>query len=556
MAELSRMSQTVEELVKKPTILLSNYSEDPTLQLPNHLLRSIFSYLKCQDLVHVCVVSKNWHRNTPSYFAFDFDESLFFENLPSTSLSNVQKSHNNFLDLIRSSLETCKIRLSKAEKRILRLQFNHPENIYNILKLIDENNFHEVYLRFGNGLYFSLPCIFQSTCLTVLHLTCCALNEQIFNGKEKFDSLQELKLDGVKLSRETLSEFISKCPYIRELSLVNCNLLSFIVLPKLDSLKKLYVKLNTYHSITNIQVIAPNLQVFHFVYTSLKQVAVNMDIRACRMLQEFHLDCLKFPIGLDHKKFCSDFPHLETLLLGPCETWKPVKISSPSLRTLILFFTRMYEYSRTGVVSAPNLCYFEYIGTTFKPFLAPNDTPKFLKTRIILVYNMEKINRAWFLKLRSHLKNFSNSITLSLCIREEEVRNELESRREGNCCSYTGNKCWRHFLKDFEVHEQVAYVKDKLTFMVLAKWGSGEDLTTSNVAEITIGHRKKLPNRCIFLTPMKTNCSLPSLMKPAGKFEFQISFVIISTAVVISGRNPWPTDQIFSDLNIKGGSTG
>ncbi|OIT25108.1 hypothetical protein A4A49_55535, partial [Nicotiana attenuata] len=249
---------------------------DPTLQLPDHLLRSIFSYLKCQDLIHVSLVSKNWHRNTPSYFALDFDESLFFENIPNKSLPDVQKSHSNFLDWIHSSLETCKIRLSKAEKRILRIQFNHSENIYDLMRLIDENNFHE------------------STCLTILHLTRCALEEQIFYSEEKFDSLQELKLDGVELSGETLSKFISKCPSIRELSLVNCNLLWRIVLPKLDSLKKLCVKLNTYHYITNIQVIAPSLQVFHFVYSSLKQDAVNMDIRACRMLREFHLDCLKF----------------------------------------------------------------------------------------------------------------------------------------------------------------------------------------------------------------------------------------------------------------------
>ncbi|OIT18948.1 hypothetical protein A4A49_65654, partial [Nicotiana attenuata] len=237
---------------------------DPTLQLPDHLLHLIFSFVGCRDLVNVSLVSKNWHRNTPSYFAFNFDESLFFQKI---SIG----THNKFKDWILSSLETCKSKLIKAEKKVLR-----------------------VYLRFGS-LSNSLPYIFQPTCLTVLHLTHCTIKENIFRGEEKFDSWQELKLVGVTLSGETLSKFISKCPNIRELSLEGCKDISFIVLRKLVLLKKLYVKkLHTYSRITNIEVIAPNLQVFHFVDRSVSKFAVKIDIRACRMLQEFHLDCLKF----------------------------------------------------------------------------------------------------------------------------------------------------------------------------------------------------------------------------------------------------------------------
>lgn len=199
--ELCRMSQIVEEMVKKPKVSPTNYSEDPTLRLPDPLLRSIFSYLRCRDLVNVSLVSKNWHSNTPSYFAFDFEESLFFEKTR-TALS-LAELHNKFMDWIRSSLETCKSKLIKAEKRVLRVHFSYHENIYDLMTLMDENNFHEVYLRFGS-LYDSLPYIFHSTHLTVLHLTHCTINENIFRGEEKFDSWQELKLVGVTLSRETL----------------------------------------------------------------------------------------------------------------------------------------------------------------------------------------------------------------------------------------------------------------------------------------------------------------------------------------------------------------
>lgn len=137
------------------------------------------------------------------------------------------------------------------------------------------------------------------------------------------------------------------------------------------------------------QVIAPSLQVFHFVHFNRCNVAVNMNIRACRMVREF-------PVGFDNEHFISDFPHLENLVLGPCEISKCVKISSPSLRKLTLIFTQLYNYntSRKSVVLVLNLCSFQYVGRTFKSFLAPSETQKLLNT----------INIFWFLMLRRSIE--------------------------------------------------------------------------------------------------------------------------------------------------------
>ncbi|XP_055828572.1 uncharacterized protein LOC129896660 [Solanum dulcamara] len=436
MALLCPISQTDEEIAKKPRISHTD-SSDPTSRLPDHVLHSIFSYLTSEELFQVRLVSKNWHRNTPSYFPLEFDESIFFEITPTTPAAVIQESHNKFLEWIRSSLDTCQSELNKAEKRVIRAQLTHHDNINDLMKLIDGIDFHEVYLKFGCFNYW-IPFIFQSKCLTVLHLTRCGIYKRLFNGEANFVSLQQVDLDNVNLSGEALSEFISKCPNIRELRLVNCKVLRSLVLPKVDHLKKLYVQLvGSYPSITDVQVVAPSLQVFHFVqYNSSNKVAVNMDIRACRMLREFHLECNLFPVGLDHEHFISDFPHLENLMLGPCETSKRVKISSPSLRKLTLMFTQLYNYnySRKSVVSVPNLCSFQYVGRTFKSSLAPSETPKFLKTfGISLVPQIEKINRAWFLQLRSHLTKINNRIRLALIIRDQTSFFELGKQ---------GHKLW------------------------------------------------------------------------------------------------------------------
>ncbi|KAL3343641.1 hypothetical protein AABB24_027253 [Solanum stoloniferum] len=435
MAELCPNSQTDEQIVKKRRISDTN-SDDPTSRFPDHVLHSIFSYLKSQDLFTVRLVSKNWHRNTPSYFPLEFEESIFFENTPTTPSNVIQESHNKFLEWIRSSLETSQSELKKAEKRVIRVQFERHENINDLLELINEIDFHEVYLRFGCFNYW-IPFIFQSKCLRVVHLTRGGIDKHLFSDETNFVCLEEVELDSVNLSGETLSKFISKCPNIRELKLVNCMVLRSVLLPKVDRLKKLYVQLvGSYPSITDVQVIAPSLQVFHFVHFNRCNVAVNMDIRACRMLREFHLECPTFPVGFDYEHFISDFPHLENLILGPCETSKRVKISSLSLRKLTLMFTQLYNYnySRKSVVSVPNLCSFQYVGRTFKSSLALSETRKLLKTiGISLVPHVEKINRAWFLQLRSHLTKLNNRIGLALTIRDQTSFSALGKR---------GHKLW------------------------------------------------------------------------------------------------------------------
>lgn len=167
-------------------------------------------------------------------------------------------------------------------------------------------------MTFG-GFNYSTPSIFQSKCLTVLHLTRCRVHYHLFNGEANFASVQEVVFDSVCLAGETLSKFTSKCPNIKELRLLNCQSITFIVLPKLDRLKKLYVKfLDSYSSITDVQVVAPSLQVFHFMKYNHNKVPVNMDIRACRMLREFLLGCNFFPVCFDHEHFVSDFPQLES----------------------------------------------------------------------------------------------------------------------------------------------------------------------------------------------------------------------------------------------------
>ncbi|KAL3375379.1 hypothetical protein AABB24_006722 [Solanum stoloniferum] len=294
MAELCPNSQTDEQIVKKRRISDTN-SDDPTSRFPDHVLHLIFSYLKSQDLFTVRLVSKNWHRNTPSYFPLEFEESISFLYTINTPFNVIQEAHNKFLEWIRSSLETCQSELKKAEKRIIRVKFERHENINDLLELINEIDFHEVYLRFGCFNYW-IPFIFQSKCLRVVHLTRGGIDKHLFSDETNFVCLEEVELDSVNLSGETLSKFISKCPNIRELKLVNCLLLRSVVLPKVDRLKKLYVQLvGSYPSITDVQVIAPSLQVFHFVHFNRCNVAVNMDIRACRMLREFHLECPTFP---------------------------------------------------------------------------------------------------------------------------------------------------------------------------------------------------------------------------------------------------------------------
>lgn len=203
--DLCFMSQTIDEqIIKKPKIFPTN-STDLTLLLPDHLLRSIFSNLTSKDLMHVGLVSKNWHRNIPSHFTFNFHHSLFFRKR--SRLDSLGELHQKYIYWVHSCFETYKSELSKAEKRILCIQF-YDRDVNDTLKLIDGNNFHEVYLRFREGWHHLLYM------LTLFHLTPLRpfWSTYFIHGEGKLVSLQELKLDRVRLTGETLSMFMSKCP--------------------------------------------------------------------------------------------------------------------------------------------------------------------------------------------------------------------------------------------------------------------------------------------------------------------------------------------------------
>ncbi|KAM3380346.1 hypothetical protein P3S68_005919 [Capsicum galapagoense] len=182
-----------------------------------------------------------------------------------------------------------------------------------------------------------------------------------------------------------------------------------------------------------------------------------MDIRACTMLREFHLDCWKFPEGLDPKDFCLNFPHLETLLLGPCQTLKPIKISGPSLRK-----TR---------VSASKSSSFQYMGTTFQPYLAPTDASKNLESsNLVLVPKIDEVNRDWFHKLRSHLENFSNyDTTLDFDERKTSPREHPRSKPGGRVPSQPLHHI-KHLMLDlnklkYQQEYLMRYIIDNLLWM-------------------------------------------------------------------------------------------
>lgn len=108
-------------------------SVDLTLQLPDHLLHSIFSYLSFHDLLNISLVSKNWHRNIPSYLAFQFNTSLYHGQNPIYYNSDFRESLLSFLCGFKNDL------FNAEKKEFCALCFS--------MKLLDENDVHEVYLR-------------------------------------------------------------------------------------------------------------------------------------------------------------------------------------------------------------------------------------------------------------------------------------------------------------------------------------------------------------------------------------------------------------------------
>lgn len=170
----------------------------------------------------------------------------------------------------------------------------------------------------------------------------------------------QICFDSARISPTTLANFISKCPLIVELALIECVCLYFISVPHLNQLKKVHVKCGKKY-ISKIEIKARNLMEFH-LFASSKSLQV--DLCACTTLQVLKIDSEYIPFRLSPEIFTA-FPRLKSLFLRLCRGLNEFRLLSSKLESLTLVDLD------DAIIVAPNLRSLKLIDMEKVPSYSP-----------------------------------------------------------------------------------------------------------------------------------------------------------------------------------------
>lgn len=429
-----------------------------------------------------------------SFLTFDFDEKNFKTRGESQVLQ--------FLKFVETSLVTRlapfgyiqKFRLSMTSfdsKKMTRRLDRWLASV--VSKNVREIEIHLVTRKFKR---YSVPqSVLVSESLTTLKLCGCYLYDC---ENIKLPNLEKFSIKGMQIDTNIVERFVSSCPSIEDLRLVECRGLTNLHISTLLKLNR--VEIYNCDELSSVQISAPNLQIFWFSHTLFRKCTLDLD--RCHDLRSLTLRHTDITDTI-FQDLVSKFPVLETLVLNECNKLTSLTILSRKLERLVL--VRCTNLIDT-VVDAPNLRYLEFNGSnieTLSCINAPNlhDAKICFMPKREVMFNLKKVFgniteikglklilscnnediviyeeleafpdielsplEDYKLELKSplissieHLENLlhvTHPMTITvispsrsnnlLKFLQEKMMNREESL---NCCTYYSKKCWKHYLE-------------------------------------------------------------------------------------------------------------
>ncbi|PWA89277.1 F-box domain, cyclin-like protein [Artemisia annua] len=209
-------------------------------------------------------------------------------------------------------------------------------------------------------------------------------------------SLERLSLTGRRLDEQELSRILvddfhsvevlslKRCSGMKTLKLVNFNLKD--------------VELNYCESLKSLELNTPHLETFQFCGPRNRPCRIELGI--CKQLKTMDLS----GVAMNNMMFmdCNKtFPLLQVLTLSCCDMTGCIKISSNSLHELFLLkFNKSIEIT----VTAPNLHYITYNGSTICSFSNMNVGSLYSANIELYPSRYEKRNDTWFHNLNEMLQ--------------------------------------------------------------------------------------------------------------------------------------------------------
>ncbi|KAI4355546.1 hypothetical protein L6164_004307 [Bauhinia variegata] len=502
-AAIKRMR--VQEVINQSVELMDHISE-----LPDSVIHHILSLLRSpKDAARSSILSKRWRDLWYSFSILIFDERKFARGIDQKDYrTKIKIFKDNVYNLLELHLKR-NLGLQKLVLHMISFDSKLASDIDHWLSVASEQGIKELDLRTGvkKGKRYTLPqAVFLSKTLSVLRLSGCKLESC---NSIKLPYLRKLHLRKIHLDEHIIQSLISNCALIEDLRLIQCSGLKILLVSNLLQLHR--AEIHHCNQLNKVELSVPNL--LTFCYCGKKSTPCKVNLVSCKSLKSLTLDHPRVTHDFCKNQLTS-FPVLEKLNLSISSNLRHITISNPQLQRLTLKGCQKLNFS---VVRSPNLVSFEYDGRKMpsidivpfglkdaKIILEPKSAPQ-----------VTDDDQTWHSALREFIKKFDHTKELKLIVRSRknivihenlgeillppfrdlsveiikssvclddmlnsllrtwqpetlsilspfdsifpmQVYDKIKNKEDDpRCCGHnsSNNKCWRHFLKDFQFED-------------------------------------------------------------------------------------------------------
>ncbi|PWA99890.1 F-box domain, Leucine-rich repeat domain, L domain-like protein [Artemisia annua] len=383
-----------------------NDTTDWISQLPEYIVHHILSFLDSPlDLLRMSVLSKNWFALTASSPKLDFDivkftKALQISGKPVHRDKYVSDNFFKYVDYTTSRFSKQNVSVHRFNLATILREHTQFAIIDRCLGVILKKGVHEFEIRNILSAYplpmYRLPNIVLSvSSLTSLKIGNCELPSSLMVDDVRFKSLERLFLEKVPINEEMIKCLTTSCPLLKYFTVKDCYGFKRFSVYGHQYLQKVWIYYN--HTVERIDIEAPNL--CHLLLMDWEgEGTPSINLASCKKLKTLSYYEFPSPKSTGLANFSSNFPFIENLFLKLPRNCNNVKLSSPTLRRIVLHSQRDLEKFD---LNAPNLHLFVYKDHPHMP--PPLVTDSAQSKAQIECHITDDIDILWFHKLRRFL---------------------------------------------------------------------------------------------------------------------------------------------------------
>ncbi|XP_076948577.1 F-box/FBD/LRR-repeat protein At5g44980-like [Bidens hawaiensis] len=344
-----------------PSVNVGNPSEtgvvDRISELPESIIHRILTHCNTFDgprahIVRMSVLSKKLFDLTASFPVLDFIMVKF---------TNVHVSRESFFKHVDYTVSRFCLQNVPAFRLIVTTNIQeHAEldTVKRCVELVLEKGVKDLDIditSLADVPKYRFPNILLSvSVLMELRIQGCELPSSLMVDDIKFKSLIHLTLTNVRIDDDAITYLIASCSLLQFFYIRWCYGFKRLCVQRHQNFRVVWIQYNTL--VDRIDIEAPNLSTLT-IEGNYGRVVPQMNLAACKKVTSiYYYSC---PSN-DLSDFLSNFPIIENLYLCANYKFKNLKLSSPSLRKLMLYcLFHLIDFEEIEL-STPNLVVFRY----------------------------------------------------------------------------------------------------------------------------------------------------------------------------------------------------